>query len=52
MAVNTTPVGDVLGPLVMQRQLLQSAKGALVMTGVNAGLQAGGGGAIYLVGLF
>lgn len=52
LAVNTIPVGAVLGPLVMQRQLLQSAKGAVVMAGVNAGLQAGGGGAIYLGGLF
>ncbi|MFK3974380.1 hypothetical protein ACI2KS_27020 [Pseudomonas sp. NPDC087358] len=52
LAVNTTPVGAVLGPMVMQRQLLQSAKGAVVMAGVNAGLQAGGGGAIYLGGLF
>ncbi|WP_110946860.1 hypothetical protein [Pseudomonas bohemica] len=52
LAVNATPVGAVLGPLVMQRHLLQSAKGAVVMGGVNAGLQAGGGGAIYLGGLF
>lgn len=52
LAMNTTPVGAVLGPLVMQRQLLQSAKGAVVMAGMNAGVQAGGGGAIYLGGLF
>jgi len=52
MAVSATPAGAVLGPLVMQRQLLQSAKGALVMAGVNAGVQAGGSGAIYLGGLF
>lgn len=52
MVVNASPVTAALSHLVMQRHLLQSAKGAVVMGGINAGLQAGYGGAIYLGGLF
>jgi hypothetical protein len=52
MAMNTTPATAFFGMTVMQRQLMQSAKGALLMAGLNAGAQAGVGGAIYLGGLF
>jgi hypothetical protein len=36
----------------VNRQLLQSAKRAVVMAGMNAGVQAGGGAAIYMGYLF
>jgi len=52
MAMNTTPATAFFGMTVIQRQLMQSAKGALLMTGYNVGAQAGFGGAIYLGGLF
>lgn len=52
LAMNATPATAFFGMTVIQRQLMQSAKGALLMTGYNVGAQAGAGGAIYLGGLF
>lgn len=52
MAMSAVPASQILGGFTVQRQLLQSARGALFMRGVTAGLQAGGGAAVYIGGLF
>lgn len=52
IALNSNPLTQIYSSTVVQRQLMQSAKGALVMAGMNLGLQAGGGAAIYLGALF
>ncbi|UZE22869.1 hypothetical protein LOY67_23080 [Pseudomonas sp. B21-056] len=51
VALSSSPVTSMAATIV-NRQLVQSAKGALVMAGMNAGLQAGGGAAIYIGYLF
>ncbi|MBC2656091.1 hypothetical protein H7A76_11645 [Pseudomonas sp. MSSRFD41] len=51
VAVNST-AASMFAATTVNRQLLQSAKGAVVMAGMNAGLQAGGGAAIYMGYLF
>ncbi|KAF1065891.1 MAG: hypothetical protein GAK45_02080 [Pseudomonas citronellolis] len=52
LALAASPIAQVFASRTVQRQLLQSAKGVLVMGGATAGLQAGGGGAMYVGGLF
>lgn len=52
VAVNSTPGASLIASTVVNRRLAQSAKGALVMAGINAGVQAGGGAAIYMGYLF
>lgn len=52
MALNANPATALIASTTVNRQLAKSAKGALVMAGMNAGLQAGGGGAIYIGYLF
>lgn len=52
MALNANPATALIASTTVNRQLAKSAKGALVMAGINAGLQAGGGGAIYIGYLF
>ena len=41
----------MLAPL-LEVQMLQSATAILVMGGMNAGLQAGGGGGVFLGGIW
>nr|WP_241015656.1 hypothetical protein [Pseudomonas frederiksbergensis] len=52
MALSTNPATSLIASTTVNRQLARSAKGALVMAGVNAGVQAGGGAAIYMGYLF
>ncbi|MCJ8204722.1 hypothetical protein [Pseudomonas sp. RGM2987] len=52
VALNASPATSIIAASTVNRQLLQSAKGAVVMAGMNAGVQAGGGAAIYLGYLF
>lgn len=52
VALNASPAASIIAAGTVNRQLLQSAKGAVVMAGMNAGAQAGGGAAIYMGYLF
>jgi len=52
VALSANPATSLIASSTVNRQLLQSAKGAVVMAGMNAGVQAGGGAAIYLGYLF
>ncbi|WP_260961091.1 hypothetical protein [Pseudomonas citri] len=52
VALNASPATSLIASSTVNRQLLQSAKGAVVMAGMNAGVQAGGGAAIYMGYLF
>ncbi|SDB02317.1 hypothetical protein [Pseudomonas sp. NFACC13-1] len=52
MALNSNPATSLIASTLVNQRLAKSAKGALVMAGINAGLQAGGGGAIYIGYLF
>jgi len=52
VALNASPATSIIAASTVNRQLLQSAKGAVVMAGMNAGVQAGGGAAIYMGYLF
>lgn len=52
VALNASPATSIIASSTVNRQLLQSAKGAVVMAGMNAGVQAGGGAAIYMGYLF
>ena len=52
VALNASPATSLIASGTVNRQLLQSAKGAVVMAGMNAGVQAGGGAAIYMGYLF
>lgn len=52
VALNANPATSLIASTTVNRQLLQSAKGAVVMAGMNAGVQAGGGAAIYMGYLF
>lgn len=52
VALNASPATSIIASNTVNRQLLQSAKGAVVMAGMNAGVQAGGGAAIYMGYLF
>ena len=52
VALSTNPATSLIASTTVNRQLARSAKGALVMAGVNAGVQAGGGAAIYMGYLF
>ncbi|AKJ97351.1 MULTISPECIES: hypothetical protein [Pseudomonas] len=52
VAMSSTPATSLIAHSTVNRQLLQSAKGALVMAGMNAGVQAGGGAAVYMGYLF
>ncbi|MGN8275130.1 hypothetical protein ACLEJQ_01740 [Pseudomonas sp. SMV71] len=52
VALNASAVTSIIAANTVNRQLLQSAKGAVVMAGMNAGVQAGGGAAIYMGYLF
>ncbi|CDF97449.1 MULTISPECIES: hypothetical protein [unclassified Pseudomonas] len=51
VALNASPA-TMMAASIVNRQLVQSAKGALVMAGMNAGVQAGGGAAVYIGYLF
>lgn len=51
LAANSNPA-TALGGSYLAGKLVASAHGVLVMAGMNAGLQAGGGGAAYIGGLF
>ncbi|CAN1604424.1 hypothetical protein LOY35_23430 [Pseudomonas sp. B21-028] len=51
VALSASPA-TMMAASIVNRQLVQSAKGALVMAGMNAGVQAGGGAAIYIGYLF
>jgi hypothetical protein len=52
VALSSNPATSLIASTTVNRQLARSAKGAVVMAGVNAGLQAGGGAAIYMGYLF
>lgn len=52
VALNSSPVTSIIASSRVNEQLVRSAKGALVMAGMNAGVQAGGGAAIYMGYLF
>ena len=52
VALSSNPATSLIASTTVNRQLARSAKGAVVMAGVNAGLQAGGGAAIYIGYLF
>lgn len=52
VALNSSPVTSIIASSRVNEQLMRSAKGALVMAGMNAGVQAGGGAAIYMGYLF
>lgn len=52
VALNASPAASIIAAGTVNRQLLQSAKGAVVMAGMNADAQAGGGAAIYMGYLF
>ena len=52
VALNASPATSLIASGTVNRQLLQSAKGAVVMAGMNAGVQASGGAAIYMGYLF
>ncbi|MCI0994453.1 hypothetical protein HNO91_20770 [Pseudomonas corrugata] len=52
VALSASPATSIIASSTVNRQLMQSAKGALVMAGMNAGVQAGGGAAIYIGYLF
>ncbi|KGU85396.1 MULTISPECIES: hypothetical protein [Pseudomonas] len=51
VALSASPA-TMMAASIVNRQLVQSAKGALVMAGMNAGVQAGGGAAVYIGYLF
>lgn len=51
VALSASPA-TMMAASIVNRQLVQSAKGALVMAGMNAGVQAGGGAAVYMGYLF
>lgn len=42
VALNSSPVTSIIASSRVNEQLMRSAKGALVMAGMNAGVQAGG----------
>jgi hypothetical protein len=46
-ALSANPATSLIASATVNRQLLQSAKGAVVMAGMNAGVQAGGGAVIH-----
>lgn len=50
--LSSNPATSLIASSTVNRQLLQSAKGAVVMAGMNAGAQAGGAAAIYMGYLF
>jgi len=50
--LSSNPATSLIASSTVNRQLLQSAKGAVVMAGMNAGVQAGGSAAIYMGYLF
>ncbi|WHS59440.1 hypothetical protein [Pseudomonas sp. G2-4] len=52
MALSSNPATSLIASTLVNQRLAKSAKGALVMAGMNAGLQAGGGAAIYIGYLF
>ncbi|ROL63161.1 hypothetical protein BK634_30435 [Pseudomonas chlororaphis] len=52
LALNSNPATSLIAAQLVNRQLLQSAKGAVVMVGMNAGAQAGAGVGIFLGYLF
>ncbi|WLG96711.1 hypothetical protein [Pseudomonas sp. FP198] len=52
VALSSNPATSLIASATVSRRLALSAKGALLMGGVNAGLQAGGGAAIYMGYLF
>lgn len=52
VALNSSPVTSIIASSRVNEQLMRSAKGALVMAGMNAGVQAGGGAVIYMGYLF
>ncbi|WP_339477727.1 MULTISPECIES: hypothetical protein [unclassified Pseudomonas] len=52
VALSSNPATSIIASTTVNRQLARSAKGAVVMAGVNAGVQAGGGAAIYMGYLF
>ena len=52
VALNSSPVTSIIASSRVNEQLMRSTKGALVMAGMNAGVQAGGGAAIYMGYLF
>lgn len=51
IVMGSTPAG-ALGSAFIQRQLLQSARGAIISIGVNVSAQVGAGAAAYIGGLF
>ncbi|NBF03437.1 hypothetical protein GV819_14175 [Pseudomonas sp. Fl5BN2] len=52
MAMNSNPATSLIAASTVNQKLLRSAKGAVVMAGMNAGVQAGGGAGIYMGYLF
>ena len=52
MALSANPATSLIASTLVNQRLAKSAKGAVVMAGMNAGLQAGGGAAIYIGYLF
>ncbi|WP_025129516.1 hypothetical protein [Pseudomonas sp. PH1b] len=52
VALSSNPLASAFASSRVNEQLLRSAKGALVMAGMNAGVQAGGGAAVYMGYLF
>lgn len=52
VALNASPATSIIAASTVNRQLLQSAKGIVVMAGMNAGVRAGGGAAVYMGYLF
>lgn len=52
VVLSSNPATSLIASTTVNRQLARSAKGAVVMAGMNAGLQAGGGAAIYMGYLF
>ncbi|MGX1176901.1 hypothetical protein [Pseudomonas sp. R151218B TE3479] len=52
MALSSNPATSLIASTLVNQRLAKSAKGAVVMAGMNAGLQAGGGVAVYIGYLF
>ncbi|MGC5703620.1 hypothetical protein J4P02_25830 [Pseudomonas sp. NFXW11] len=52
VALNSNPATSLIASSTVNQKLVQSAKGAVVMAGMNAGVQAGGGVGIFMGYLF
>ncbi|PYY92173.1 hypothetical protein DNK59_01085 [Pseudomonas sp. TKO26] len=52
VALNSNPATSLIASSTVNQKLVQSAKGAVVMAGMNAGVQAGGGVGVFMGYLF